>query len=359
LRPGAHSHPGQVPCEPCLDEFHTSKETDKKITAQINEALVNTFVTQLEREDFEVLSAALYRIPKTCEKLRRAFHHLRGPGQRTWTSPKHITLLDQATQRSWPWSRCSATSARATSTGEGDEPRLQQIEGDADAYALELLGELYSGRHEPIKVLALRDLLRPAREDHRPLPRRGKRSHEHRPLKPRRRMISFQRLLGREDEFFGLLEASAAECVPSIAALRAISPSRGKSRCWMLSPRAAQGQGTHAKARGDADPRVRHADRARGHRGAWPRSSTRFPRLVEKFAERYALVFERVADVRFDGQAAALNARSIAATMVVALRDADINKIKSKQSELRGLARGAELALAECLGISTRRGTTR
>ena len=36
--------------------------------------------------------------------------------------------------------------------------QLQQIEGEADDYALELLGQLYSGRYEPIKVLALRDL---------------------------------------------------------------------------------------------------------------------------------------------------------------------------------------------------------
>src|SRR4029450_10710734 len=35
-------------------------------------------------------------------------------------------------------------------------------------------------------------------------------------------MISFQRLLGREDEFFGLLEASASQCVAVIEALRRI-----------------------------------------------------------------------------------------------------------------------------------------
>jgi hypothetical protein len=37
--------------------------------------------------------------------------------------------------------------------------------------------------------------------------------------------------------------------------------------------------------------------------------------------------------------------------MVVALREGDIATIKSKQSELRGLARGAEIALAESLSI--------
>src|SRR4029079_13865690 len=58
---------------PSLDAFHKAKETDKKITDQINEALVNSMVTQLEKEDIEVLSHALYRIPKTVEKFAERF----------------------------------------------------------------------------------------------------------------------------------------------------------------------------------------------------------------------------------------------------------------------------------------------
>ena len=56
-----------------MQDFHEAKEADKKITEQISAALVKTFVTQLEREDIEVLSAALYRIPKTCEKFAERF----------------------------------------------------------------------------------------------------------------------------------------------------------------------------------------------------------------------------------------------------------------------------------------------
>ena len=40
-------------------------------------------------------------------------------------------------------------------------------------------------------------------------------------------MISFQRLLGRESEFFGLLEASAQECMNSVAAFRRMLDDRG------------------------------------------------------------------------------------------------------------------------------------
>ncbi|MCI0538308.1 MAG: pit accessory protein, partial [Verrucomicrobiales bacterium] len=58
---------------PSLAEFHHSKEADKQITEQISEALVRSYVTELEREDIEALSAALYKIPKTVEKFAERF----------------------------------------------------------------------------------------------------------------------------------------------------------------------------------------------------------------------------------------------------------------------------------------------
>ena len=60
-----------------MTEFHRAKEADKKITEQINEALMTTFVSQLEREDMEILSASLYRIPKTVEKFAERFSALK------------------------------------------------------------------------------------------------------------------------------------------------------------------------------------------------------------------------------------------------------------------------------------------
>ena len=87
--------PDQVPS---LSEFHQAKETDKKITEQIDEALVKTFVTQLEREDIEVLSAALYRVPKTVEKIAERFIISAPLVQKTDFS-RHVALLDGATSQ--------------------------------------------------------------------------------------------------------------------------------------------------------------------------------------------------------------------------------------------------------------------
>ena len=143
---------------PSLQDFHAAKEADKKITEQISAALVKTFVTLLEREDIELLSAALYRIPKTCEKFAERFIICASLVKGVDFS-RHITLLDQATQQVVAMVKL----LRNLGAGQLDRTKemnhhLQKIEGDADEHALVLLGDLYSGRHEPIKVLALRDL---------------------------------------------------------------------------------------------------------------------------------------------------------------------------------------------------------
>jgi uncharacterized protein len=141
-----------------IKEFHASKETDKRITEQISEALVKTFVTQLEREDIELLSAALYRVPKTVEKFVERF--IVSSSQIKFVDfSRHITLMEKATTELVAMVKL----LRRLGHGQLDEAKklndqLQRIEGDADKLALELLGDLYSGKYETIRVLALRDL---------------------------------------------------------------------------------------------------------------------------------------------------------------------------------------------------------
>jgi uncharacterized protein len=141
-----------------LEDFHKAKEADKRITAQINEALVHTFVTQLEKDDIEVLSAALYKLPKTVEKFAERFIisvHL----VRDTDFSRHIALLDAATARVVELVKL----LRDIGSGRLEEAkevngRLQQVEAEADALVLETLKDLYSGRHDATKVLALKDL---------------------------------------------------------------------------------------------------------------------------------------------------------------------------------------------------------
>src|SRR4029079_15300828 len=78
----------------------------------------------------------------------------------------------------------------------------------------------------------------------------------------------------------------------------------------------------------------------------------KIPKTVEKFAERYALVVDRVADVPFEMHAQAISeAMHLLLQMVRALRAGDILTIKGKQSELRELARATETTLAESIAL--------
>ena len=72
---------------------------------------------------------------------------------------KHIALLDAATSRVVDLVKL----LRQIGSGGLEEAkeingRLQQIEAEADSLVLETLRDLYSGKHDATKVLALKDL---------------------------------------------------------------------------------------------------------------------------------------------------------------------------------------------------------
>ena len=143
---------------PTLEEFHNAKEADKKITERINEALVNTFVSQLEKDDVEVLSASLYKIPKTVEKIAERVV-IAFPVVKDVDFSRHVALLDAATRRVVELVKL----LRDLGSGQLDQAKeingkLQQIENEADGLILETLKDLFSGRHDPTRVLALKDL---------------------------------------------------------------------------------------------------------------------------------------------------------------------------------------------------------
>src|SRR4030095_16442161 len=132
---------------PSLAEFHGAKEADKKITEQINEALITLFVSHLEREDIEVLSAALYKIPKTVEKFTERFIISADVVKDTDFS-RHVALLDAATGRVVELVKL----LRGLGTGQLDKAKeingkLQRIEAEADGLVLETLKDLYRRTH--------------------------------------------------------------------------------------------------------------------------------------------------------------------------------------------------------------------
>ena len=139
-----------------LDEFVQSRRKNKQITEQISEAVYTTFITALEREDIEALSNALYKIPKTVEKF----------GERVLLCPqlvrgvdfsKQITLLEQATDTVLAMVKSLRKGAHLEQVKSLND-KLQHLEGEADKAIMELFRELFNGKHDPVKVVVLKDL---------------------------------------------------------------------------------------------------------------------------------------------------------------------------------------------------------
>ncbi len=139
-----------------LDAFILRRKTEKRISKQISAEVCRTFVTPLEREDIEALSSALYKIPRTIEKFSERMllsqHLLNGADFFQQTR-----LLEQTIDVVWSMVRGLRGSPKLEKIKEQND-HLQYLEQEADMKILELLRDLYSGRHDSLQVMALRDL---------------------------------------------------------------------------------------------------------------------------------------------------------------------------------------------------------
>ena len=139
-----------------LDEFAHSRRKDKQITLEISAAVYTTFVTALEREDIEDLSNALYKIPKTVEKF----------SERMMLAPQHVRGIDFSTQISLLERATEIVLEMVKTLRDGMDlekikelnDKLQYLEGEADKHMNSLYKDLFSGKHEPIQVILLKDL---------------------------------------------------------------------------------------------------------------------------------------------------------------------------------------------------------
>ena len=139
-----------------LEEFVRSRRKDKEITQELTEELCTTFITPFEREDIQALAAALYKIPKTVEKIGERVVIF--PGELHGRSfSKHLELLDQAAEAVLAMVKQLRNGTDAATARE-QNTRLQTIEGDADKLELELLHDLYHGNYDARQIVFLRDL---------------------------------------------------------------------------------------------------------------------------------------------------------------------------------------------------------
>ncbi len=139
-----------------LEEFRLARQREKEISAQISQALVNTFVTALEREDIEALAGALYKIPKVIEKFAERYL-LVGDRLGEVDFVSRAGMLDKS---------CEVIEQMVGQLRRGmklDEmkqlnDRLQSIESEADRLILDLYRDTYSNESDPIRFLLRKDL---------------------------------------------------------------------------------------------------------------------------------------------------------------------------------------------------------
>jgi uncharacterized protein len=139
-----------------MEEFANPRRKDKEITREISTAVYTTFITPLEREDIEDLSTALYKIPKTVEKF--SVRILVAPQvARGVDFSTQIGLLDKATEVVFEMVKALRDGMNLERVKELNDS-LQRLEGEADRHMSTLYKDLFNGKHDPLQVIALKDL---------------------------------------------------------------------------------------------------------------------------------------------------------------------------------------------------------
>lgn len=139
-----------------LDELVLARRKEKKISEQISEQLVRTFVTGLEREDIEALARGLYKIPKSAEKLAERF----------LLAGQHVEGVDFSQQAEMMAKATEAVHLMVKQLHAMEDlekikdlnDKLQYVEGEADKVMNDLLRDLYSGKHDALRAMVLRDI---------------------------------------------------------------------------------------------------------------------------------------------------------------------------------------------------------
>lgn len=140
--------------EATLSEFRLAREREKEVSAKISQALVDVFITPLEREDIEALGTAIYRIPKTIEKFADRYV-LAGERLKSIDFGPRAAMLKEATSlvqemvRHLPKMKLDAMKRLYD--------RLRSVEGEADRLMLETYREIYSGKYEGLQILLIKD----------------------------------------------------------------------------------------------------------------------------------------------------------------------------------------------------------
>ncbi len=139
-----------------LDDLTLARRKEKKISEQISSELVKSFITGIEREDIEALARGLFRIPKTAEKLAQRLV-LAGPHLDGLDFSKQADMMTKATDAIFQMIK-QLHDLEDMEKMKTFNDRLQLVEVEADKSMNDLLRDLYSGKYDPIRAMAVRDV---------------------------------------------------------------------------------------------------------------------------------------------------------------------------------------------------------
>ena len=164
-------------------------------------------------------------------------------------------------------------------------------------------------------------------------------------------MFSLQRLLGRPAELFGLLEQSAALGAESVSALRNTLSNRTQAPSLDAFVNARRKDKAIINRLEEMLTKVFVTPIEREDLQAVATQLYRLPKTVEKFAERYALVWERTADFDFGLATHMLEsgAKIVEQMVQILARSGKLAEIKALDARLSQIESDAGSVILEAL----------
>lgn len=149
-----HSMMREADRQPALDAFKLARLRERAASDKISQALVDSFMTPIEREDIEALGSALYKIPKQIEKF----------ADRYSLAVQHLDQIDFAPRAAMLEQAAGVVVEmvndlrhmnldRMTALNE----KLRSLENEADRLMLELYRDIYSGRLDNLQMFLLKE----------------------------------------------------------------------------------------------------------------------------------------------------------------------------------------------------------
>jgi uncharacterized protein Yka (UPF0111/DUF47 family) len=144
-------HPGR---EPSLDAFKLARQREREASEKISQALVESFITPIEREDIEALGSALYKIPKQVERFADRYALARHRLEGIDFAPR-AAMLEKAAAVVVEMVK-ELRHLRLEPMKQLND-KLRVIETEADRLILELHRDIYSGRLDASEMFLLKE----------------------------------------------------------------------------------------------------------------------------------------------------------------------------------------------------------